>query len=466
MLAGALGNIVDSLFLGHVVDMIHVVFWGWDYPVFNVADSFIFLGCLGFLWDSFQGKVSMQTSKRLSLIAIGDEILCGHTLNRDASIIALACTKIGRMPLSHAVVGDDLDEIEKVLRRELSLGGDVIAFGGLGPTLDDCTRQVVAKIFQRPLVVIDEYKNSLESRYGKNFPTILDQSTQPAGASLLANSVGTAPGLILEDKKLFPGARLYVLPGPPSELEDVLTTGVISRLEEGKRCHSVWLTFFDILEHDMDPLLRRLKKRWPSLIVGIYPAYGVLSIHLACHGASEVISEAQDELLHQFGKFVLPEGISLQAYCLSLLKERGWKVSTAESCTAGGLAALIASEKGASDVFFGGVVAYRESIKQKVLNVPEGIIERYGVVSEEVTAYMAQSVKVLMGTDVAIATSGYFGPAGGTSQAPVGTVCATFLIPGKTCSQTFLFHGTRTAIREQALGCILARFVRLLLDSQ
>lgn len=403
----------------------------------------------------------MVVSKRLSVVAIGDEVLCGHTVNTDASTIALACTKIGRIPSGHSVVGDNPDEMERVLRRELALGGDIIAVGGLGPTVDDCTRDVIARMFQCPLSVRKEWKHELEKRYGKKYPTISNQSTQPEKARLLPNSVGTAPGLVLEDETLFPEARLFVLPGPPQELIDVLTQGVLPLLNKGAKVPSAWMTLVGVFEHEAETFLRTLRKKWPTLSTGIYPAYGSVSIHLV-HKYEALLARAQEAISHEFKKALLPENIpSLEAYLVHLLHEKGWTIASAESCTGGGLAARISSVEGASNVLLGGVVAYGESVKERVLAVPQKLIASKGVVSQEVTHSMAGSVQMLMGSDVAVATSGYFGPTGGTAEAPLGTVCATVLLPNTTASQTFHFHGTRRAICEQTIGAIFALLISL-----
>lgn len=404
----------------------------------------------------------MNTSQRLSLVAIGDEVLCGHTVNTNAATISLACTKIGRTPHAHTVVGDDIKEMERVLRKELSLGGDVIAFGGLGPTLDDCTREVIAKIFETPLVLRKEYKEALERRYGKEFPTIMNQATQPEKAVLFKNTVGTAPGLFLEDKTLFPDARLFVLPGPPHELRDVFENGVLGRLTEGKKASSLWLSLIGTSEYDVECTLRRIKNMWPALQYGIYPSYEAVSVHFI-HEDKDVLEKAKKALLEDFQDTLLPENMpSLEAYCVDLLQKRGWTLSAAESCTGGLFSGRMCSVNGASSVFLGGVVAYRDSVKRDVLAIPESVIERYGVVSEKVTEHMAESVRKLVGSDVAVATSGYFGPTGGTKEAPLGTVCVTILLPEKSVSRTFSFQGTRGAISAQTLGALFALLSTLL----
>jgi nicotinamide-nucleotide amidase len=404
--------------------------------------------------------------ERLSLVAIGDEVLCGHTVNTNASTVALACTKIGRAPISHTVVGDDVVEMEKILRRELALGGDVIAFGGLGPTGDDRTREVISKIFETPLVLRKEYAKELELRFGKEYPTIKNQAAQPEKAKLLTNSVGTAPGLFLEDKNLFPMARLFVLPGPPYEFQDVFGREVLPLLGKGKCIASVWLSFIGAAEHEVNASLERVQALFPTLHYGIYPSYETVSVHLF-HEDEALVQKARASCLVEFQGLLLPEGVpSLEAFCLALLGKLGWTMATAESCTGGAIAARMCSVSGASAVFCGSVVAYTESTKVRVLAVPEQVIKKFDVVSTQVTEHMAENVRTLMGTDVALAVSGYFGPTGGTKKAPLGTVCATLLLPESTVSQTFFFHGSRASICAQTVGALLALVCKTLVLAQ
>jgi PncC family amidohydrolase len=156
---------------------------------------------------------------------------------------------------------------------------------------------------------------------------------------------------------------------------------------------------------------------------------------------------------------LIEQGSSLEEAVYLALRDRGWKIATAESCTAGGLSARIASIPGASDVLSGGVVAYQEHVKQSLLGVPEELLEQHGAVSFEVTESMAQGVQALFGVEVVCAVSGYFGPTGGTPTAPIGTVCASFIFPHATFSERFLFQGTRESICERTIQTLLAKLL-------
>ena len=389
------------------------------------------------------------------IVAIGDEVLYGMTPNTNAARIALALAQRGFFAVQHIVVSDRPEEIQNVLLRELEKGRDVITTGGLGPTIDDTTRTAVAKLFLQPLVRREEWFQTLLQRYGRGFPTLNDQSMQPQKAFLLNNTVGTAPGLYMEDAKAFPGSRLFVLPGPPQEMQDVLFKEVLPRYFEGSPQRGRLLRFVGVREHEVDPLLRDLQQRYPNLIVGIYPSYELISVRLAVRDGPDVLDAAVKEVSSAFSSSLLGESESLEEAVCAALRRRGWKMAAAESCTGGGLGAALTSVPGASDVFLGAVTAYCDQVKKAVLSVPQAILDEYGAVSIEATQAMASGVQKLLGSDVSCATSGCFGPTGGTQKAPVGTVCCSLLFPEGEASYRFSFHGSRASICERTIQAVL-----------
>jgi nicotinamide-nucleotide amidase len=397
------------------------------------------------------------------IVAIGDEVLYGMTPNTNAACIAQALAQRGFAPARHIVVCDRPEEIQKTLSQELREGKDVITTGGLGPTIDDTTRTAIAQLFSQPLVRREEWFQALVERYGTAFPTLPNQSLQPERATLLKNTVGTAPGLYLEDQERFPGSRLFVLPGPPQEMRDVLFSEVLPRYFEGKPQRDRLFRLVGVMEHEVDPVLRRLKQKYPNVNIGIYPSYALVQVHLAVHEGPDVLDAAAEEFFSSFpASSFLKSGESLEEAVCAALRKRGWKIATAESCTAGGLGARIASIPGASDLFVGGVIAYCDAVKKSVLGVPGPTLDKYGAVSVEVTEAMAQGVKGLLGADVNCAVSGYFGPTGGTVEAAVGTVCVTLLFLDSAISLRLSFHGSRESICERTIQAILKElYVRL-----
>jgi nicotinamide-nucleotide amidase len=400
--------------------------------------------------------------KGISIIAVGDEVLYGVTPNTNATCIAEALVDRGYAPITHVVVSDDAADIADVLARELRAGRDVVVTGGLGPTIDDNTKSVAAQLFSSPLVRNEALFSDLASRYGETYPTLESQSLQPQKAVLLQNTVGTAPGVFLEDEAVFPGARLFLLPGPPHEMRDVLFHEMIPRFfpQQDLFCRTFHL--LGLKEHDIDPLLRELQRQYPSLRIGIYPSYELIRVRLLAATKSERASLEQAVLSFKeaFSShlFLGPEN-TLETAVSSLLRKRGWKIATAESCTGGGLAARLISLPGASEVVSGGIVAYQDCIKESVLGVPSDILKTYGAVSTEVTECMVRGAERLFGVQVACAVSGFFGPTGGTEACPIGTVCASFLTEGRVSSERYVFHGTREALCEKTIQALLAKLV-------
>ena len=406
--------------------------------------------------------------RKISIIAIGDEVLCGVTLNGNATCIADVCVQNGVFPATHIVTSDDPKDISEAIAHELRLGRDVICTGGLGPTIDDHTRAVVAQLFSRPLVRNEKLFFELSGRYGKDFPTLENQSLQPEGACLLNNTVGTAPGLLLEDETLFPQARLFVLPGPPQEMRDVLFHEVVPRFLRPKKRLSRVFRLIHVNESEIDLLWRSISLNYPKVIIGIYPSYELVRVHLSVLEESDelMLEEASAIFSSAFPKQNFLDGaLSLEEALYHALRERLWKIATAESCTAGGLGAKITSVPGASEVFLGGIVAYQDGIKKSLLMVPEEVMNRYGVVSTEVTELMAKGAQTVFGAEVVCAVSGFFGPTGGSQAAPIGTVCASFIFPGAMFSERFFFHGTREAICEKTIQALLAKLVLRLQSS-
>ena len=402
----------------------------------------------------------------IAIIAIGDEVLHGYTQNTNASCIAEELFQRGYTPIRQVVVSDDPGDIVDAIAHELRAHRDVITTGGLGPTIDDHTKSAVAQLFVRPLLHHDELFSELVLRYGEHYPTVEQQAVQPKGAVLLSNREGTAPGILLEDDQLFPGARLFVLPGPTHEMKDVFFREVLPRFFPQKDTQCRLFRLVGIKEHEVDPVLRTLQQRHASLRVGIYPSYELVRVHLSVADAAESpsLESAATSFQELFGRHLLSaDEPTIESSVLRLLRSRGWKIATAESCTGGGIVARLTSVPGASSVVSGGIVAYQDLVKESLLGVPVDLIATHGAVSTEVTESMARRAQALFGVEVVCAVSGFFGPSGGTKEAPIGTVCASFLLPGRATSERLSFHGSREAICEKTVQAILAK---LLLEAQ
>lgn len=397
----------------------------------------------------------------ISLIAIGDEVVCGMTYNTNSGWLAGELTKRGYTPVVHVVIPDDAEMISKTIHEQLLQQHDVITTGGLGPTLDDKSRRAASSLFRRPLIMHPELLATLREKWGEK-TTLHDQATQPEGSTLLFNAVGTASGVILEDEHLFPNARLILLPGPPQEMQAVAQELFTQYFPSTASGPSKLIHLLNVTEQDVDPIARNLAAKFSHLHIGIYPAYGSISIFLSQPKDMPqlALEEATEIFTQKFRDFVFTEP-SIEACLHTILKQNNWTIATAESCTAGAMATSIASLAGASNLLVGSIVAYQDKAKQTLLQVPESLMQHHGSVSIPVTQKMAEGAKILFGADVVCSTSGYFGPTAG-HEAPVGRVFASFICPHGSQSHEFFFHGTRASIHDMAVHTILAHLVLFL----
>ena len=367
----------------------------------------------------------------IELIAIGDEVLLGFATNSNAAWLAQHLVQEGYSITHHEVVSDDKEQIAQALRSALTRGSCVITTGGLGPTCDDCTKEVAAKLFQRELVEDSALQKDIERRF-PGTTTAHNQSIQPQGALLYHNPVGTASGFVLEDKALFGSGCLICLPGVPLEMRRMFCDHVIPFLQlrqPNKKIFVYPIHIAGVNEAQVDPLLRTLQTE--EVTIGIYPSYGTLSVHLRVFAASDAEGKAkvapiEQAIVKAFSGHVYqaPTG-KIEEALHRMLIEKNLTFATAESCTGGALAARFVAIPDASRYFRGSIVAYANDVKKSLLHVPEEYLATYGAVSQEVTQKMAEGALSALEADIALATSGIFGPSGGSAHKLVGTVCAT-----------------------------------------
>lgn len=406
----------------------------------------------------------------IELVAIGDEVLHGYTINSNASYIAKTVLEAGYLTSRHTVVGDDEIQVTKILSEALKRGSFVIVTGGLGPTCDDLTRKIVANLFKVPLKEPPGLRDRLTSLFGLSFPTIEDQVLQLDGAHLFVNRLGSASGFAMENEALFPNSCLVCLPGVPNELQALFSTEVLDFLKTKNllktALYSEPLHFHTLTESQVDPTLREIEKMNPQIRCGIYPGYSALTVHLECRSEKESIAPYKKLLLERFGAYhyASTTGALTEAVHELLLSSK-ITLSCAESCTGGALSASFVRYANASHYFQGAVVSYSNQSKEKLLQVAHKTIESFGAVSVEVTEEMATSIRRQLGTDCSIAVSGILGPTGATPGKPVGTMCATIsLLDRPLYSWTMHFVGNRVALLEQTIQAIHAELYKLCLN--
>ena len=370
---------------------------------------------------------------KIELIAIGDEVLYGYTVNTNGSFIAKELLELGFCPTSHMTIGDDPSQMQEALELALKRSDIVITTGGLGPTCDDHTKEVVSNIFTSQEATL--FNNNLGSAWG---------FAVEKGASLLI----ALPGVPLEMKAMF------------SQVKEYLKQKFTNR----SMPWSCVFHFLDTKELEIDPLLRDIEKKYPTVCCGIYPALGQVSVRFTTQASSQeeasaLFQKPQELLLAQFGKkrFESDSGRLDEAVHDKLLLTNE-TIATAESCTAGALAASLTAYPDSSKYFLGGIVSYANEVKKELLHVGPKVLEEKGAVSIEVVTQMAENARSLFRSDIAIGVSGILGPSGGTPEKPVGTVCAAIARKTKpTFAWIMHLHGNRATLREQTIQQILAK---------
>ncbi len=403
-------------------------------------------------------------SKTVEILAVGTEILLGEIVNTDATAIAGELARLGFASYRQTVVGDNPERIRGAIREALSRSDVLITTGGLGPTCDDVTRDAAAEFFGAPLeedpVVRADIESFFEGRGRKITDNNFRQALVPRGATVFRNSRGTAPGLALRGESGEAAGKVaIVLEGPRGELEPRLYVRVspfIAALSDGVIV-SLNLHLYGIGESSAEDVLRPIMEAGVNPTVAPYACESEVRIRITARGADEeecrrMCRETAEKVRStEVGKYIFAEteGASpddgIVTYVSRLLRERGLTVGTAESCTAGMIASRIADLPGSSDILTGGIVSYANEVKTGVLGVDPEVIEKYGAVSEQCAAQMAEGARRALGCDVAVSVTGIAGPGGGTPEKPVGTVC--FGVSDKNGTETKTLHLGRNSDR-------------------
>lgn len=404
-----------------------------------------------------------------SIITIGDEILIGQVIDTNSAFMASELNKIGIKVVQTYSISDTEEAIISTLDNAVELSDIVLITGGLGPTKDDITKHALAKYFKCGLVRHQESYKRVEARmkqFGVKISEInKSQADVPENCSVLLNNVGSAPGMLFTSNN----TTIVSMPGVPFEMKDIMQTGVIPYLKDNfvlpVLLHKTYLTV-GVGESMLAERLEDFENRLPDNFSFAYlPSPGMVRLRLSCHG------ERYDELSVEFtrqGQLLenhLGDDLfgfdsdTLERVVGSLLRDNGFTISTAESCTGGNVAKKFTSVPGASDYFMGSIISYSNQAKRELLEVPENILHTYGAVSKQAVEYMANNVKLKFKSDFGVATSGVAGPGGGTAEKPVGTVWICISSPKRTLSFKFSLgeNRERTVIRSTILALNLVR---------
>lgn len=436
---------------------------------------------------------------RAEIITIGDELLIGQVVDTNSAWMAERLNEAGITLHQITSVHDDREHILTAIDEALSRADIVFTTGGLGPTKDDITKNVLCEYFHTSLVENVQVREHIYALY-KERPEAINRLTAtqwlvPESATILTNRVGSAPIMVfdkclgvqecrcVEEFKSQKSKYLIALPGVPHEMKIAMTEQVlpyiglkmqVERIEKGDIIHRTIL-LSGVPESKLAILIEDWEAALPASIHLAYlPKDGMIRLRLSSYGESskEDIQAQIDTLLPLIGDKVLsvsdPSDFSdmsdLSVLAGQLLKQCGVTIATAESCTGGRLAAALNAQSGASAYYMGSVVAYDNTVKTNVLGVSQETLNTFGAVSEYTVREMAEGVRALMHTDFAIATSGIAGPLGGTEDKPVGTVWIAWATADGTVAECFHFGAAREReqITMRAVTAALVRLIRIL----
>ncbi|MBX3463900.1 MAG: competence/damage-inducible protein A [Planctomycetes bacterium] len=395
------------------------------------------------------------------VLAIGDELVHGGMLDTNSKWIAGQLEAIGLAVRRFTVTSDDPGDLRAALAEVCARADVVVATGGLGPTLDDRTRDVVAELRGGPLWFHapswDRLRGWLQGR-GRPVPdSNRRQAMLPPGAVPLDNPIGTAPGFAVPLGR----AELFVLPGVPREMQRMLLEQVVPRLAARPGLEPVaqhWLRVLGPSEAALGERIEPYMAAGRNPAVGITASGGLLTVRLVAAAASREAAHAAclataAELRPLLGDWLFAEGTEeLHELVAARLAAARRTLAVAESCTGGLLAARLVDVAGVSAVFQGGVVAYSDASKQALLGVPADLLHAHGAVSEPVAAAMAAGARQRFHADFAVATTGIAGPEGGSPQKPVGTVCFALARPAGVAAWTVRIPDLgRVFVRDRAV---------------
>ncbi len=413
----------------------------------------------------------------VEIVTIGDELLLGTTIDTNAVFLARALGEIGVAIARRATVGDDPAEIADAVQQALDRTGGVITTGGLGPTADDLTRPVLAKLFGRELHEDPAIVAALHAlwasrgRGGPLPPSNLQQALVPDGAEVLTNAQGTAPGLRLTNAK---GQWVIMFPGVPREMRHMTTTHLVPWLASKSsgtvlRSRSVRTT--SIAESSLAEKLGAMKREVEGLPLAYLPGHDGVDLRVTARGyPAEEATRRLDAAVMQIRDAVgihayATDGASMASVVLDLCVASGDTIAVAESCTGGLLGARLTEIPGSSRVVLGGVIAYSNAVKEQELGVSAEDIAAHGAVSEPVAVQMARGVRGMTGATIGVGITGVAGPDGGTPEKPVGTVWIAIDVRGEITARVAIYIGDRAEIRHRATQVAMDLIRRALLNA-
>lgn len=400
----------------------------------------------------------------VEIISVGTELLLGNIVNTNAAFLAQKCADAGLSCFYQTVVGDNTERIAETIKNGLSRSDILILSGGLGPTQDDLTKEITAEVLQKRLIMDDTTKDRIQEFFEKRNLEITvnnwKQALVPEGCIVLNNENGTAPGIICDEGE----KAIILLPGPPNELIPMFEEQIIPFLRKKQPgvIYSRTVKLCGVGESKAETIVKDLMDTQDNPTLAPYAKTGEVHFRVTAKAddeqeAQKLVTPLVNELKARFGDavYTTDPDITLEMSVIELLKNNGFTLAVAESCTGGMLSSRLVSVPGASEVYKTGMVTYSNKSKRKFLGVKKNVLEKYGAVSKETAEKMAKGICDQTKADVSIAITGIAGPDGGSEEKPVGLVYMACSVNGIVTVKEYHFSGNRTKIRESAVAYAL-----------
>lgn len=398
------------------------------------------------------------------ILAIGSEMLTPFRVDTNSLWLTEQLNALGVEVKLKTVVGDDELRLEEAIRDALRRSEIIVSTGGLGPTEDDITKKVFARVLGRELEVHEPTIEKMRARFARRNLEMpannIRQAMVMTGATLLENNNGTAPGQLVQQGN----CTVVLLPGPPREMKPMFAEQVAPVLKE--RVGDVYilrrkLSIYGLTESKTDEMAAPVYMQYSNPTTTILFKDGQIELHLTAQSptaaeAQTLLDELAAKLLDVLGDYVYSEkDETLEKVVGDLLRVHNATLATAESCTGGLLAGRLTEVAGSSDYFIEGVVSYANAAKIDLLGVPRELLEAHGAVSEQVAEAMAAGIRARAGTTFGIGITGIAGPGGGSEEKPVGLVYIALADANESKAQRFVFPGDRQFIRSLAVNAAL-----------
>lgn len=401
----------------------------------------------------------------VELISVGTEILLGNIVNTNAAYLSEKCAALGLSCYYQDVVGDNEERLCETIKTALSRADILLLSGGLGPTQDDLTKEVAARVMGKPLYLHEESKAAIQAFFEKRGLEITDnnwkQAMMPEGCIVVDNPNGTAPGVIMAEN----GKHVILMPGPPNEMIPMFETSIIpylSRLQSGV-IFSQTVKVCGVGESKVETMVKDLIEGQTNPTIATYAKTGEVHLRVTARAddekeARKLVKPVVKDLKARFGGhiYTTDDEVTLEKAIVDLLLANKLTISTVESCTGGLLAARLINVPGVSEVFKSGYITYSNKAKRRLLGIKKNTLLKHGAVSKEIAREMVKGAALISKADVTVSVTGIAGPDGGSEEKPVGLVYIGCNVCGRITVKEYHFSGDRSKIRENTVSAALS----------